>query len=133
MGRGLRTFSALLLVSACVHAYQPSKLNIGAQGDAFDRILYVLRDDYPSLADVDRENHRIQSAWISCEDRGVPAQRRLDLFMDPPGAVNVLVEVRYLQLGLFGDPSWTAPRGHRAWETELLTQIEAAFAYPTVR
>ena len=129
MGAGMRILPALLLLAACVHAYQPSRLRLAPSDEAFDRILHVLRDDYPSLVEVDRENFRIQSAWISCEDRGVPAQRRLNLFIDEPGGLNVLVEVRYLHLGMFGDPSWTSPRGHRPWETELLARIEAASAY----
>ncbi len=128
-GPGLRALPVLLLVGACVHAYQPSKLSFLPDDDAFDRILFVLRDDYPSLVEVDRANFRIQSAWISCEDRGVPAQRRLNLFVDRPGDLSLLIEVRYLRLGFFGDPSWTSPRGHRPWETELLTRISEAFSY----
>ncbi len=130
MGQALRTLPLLLLVSACVLPYQPSRLSLVPGDDAFDRILYLLRDDYPALVEVDRENFRIQSRWISCEDRGVPAQRRLNLFMDGPGDLSVLVEVRYLRVGIFGDPSWTSARGHRPWETELLLRIEEAFAPP---
>ena len=127
MGQSLRALPALLLLSACVLPYQPSRLTISMSDDAFDRILYVLRDDYSSLAEADRDSFRIQSTWTSCEDRGVPAQRRLNLFMDEPGDLSVLVEVRYLHLGFFGDPSWTSARGHRPWETELLMRIEEAF------
>lgn len=128
MGQGLRSLAVLLALGACVLPYQPSRLTIPTGEDAFDRILYVLRDDYPSLADVDREHFRIQSAWIPCEDRGLPAQRRLDLFLDGPGNLRILVEVRYLHLGWFGGASWTAARGHRPWETELLQRIAEVFA-----
>jgi hypothetical protein len=116
----------MLLLGSCVHSYRPAELKFQEQSDSFDRVLYALRDDYPSLAQVDREGFRIQSAWIACEDRGTPAQRRLSLFREAPGLINLVVEVRYLKLGVFGGPSWTSPQGHQTWEREILEQITAA-------
>jgi len=126
MGQALRKYLPALLLLGCIHAYQPAELDFSRQADSFDRVLYALRDDYPSLAEVDRDGFRIQSAWISCEDGGRPAQRRLSLFLGEPGVMNVVVEVRYLRLGVFGDPSWTSPQGHQTWEREILEQISAA-------
>ncbi len=126
MGPALRSLGLLVLLGACVHAYRPAELSFAAQPDSFDRVLYALRDDYPSLTEVDRDGFRIQSAWIACEDRGTPAQRRLSLFLERPGLMSVVVEVRYLKLAVFGNPSWTTPQGHQTWEREIVEQISAA-------
>ena len=121
--------AALLLaaLASCVSAYQPGTVDLPVPmpDGTFERVLHIVQLYY-SEVEVDRERFFIKSSWHPCDDRGQPAQRRLTLFLDEPGVLAVIVEARYLQVPLIGDPSWTPLRGHRRWEDELIKALEQA-------
>ncbi len=129
MKRLQRSVSALFLVlGACASPYQDATLNLPLPlaSEAIDQVIAAVRVDYPHLT-VDREAFRIQSSWNPLEDRGVACQRRLTLYLEDPGVLHCVVEVRYLRASMLSNPSWSASEGHSQWEYELLNRIDTLF------
>lgn len=116
------------LLSACAAplAYQPMPVRQPAPlpATAFVRICDLLRRDIGKLSVEDVEGFRIQTRWADFQDDGQPGRRRVTVFRDGQGQLQVTVEVRYLEFR--GDTGvWTPVTGSPVMEALLADRIAA--------
>ncbi len=128
--RGLAVALLASVVGGCAVApYDPARVTFDglAPDAAFRRCLDVVRVWFPNV-EADAAAFRMQSDWLTVDDSGRPARRRLSLFRDGPDAIGFVVEVSYLEFDWLGEPLWTTPRGHSRWERELEAALRQALA-----
>ena len=106
-------------------AYAPLPLPLEA--DAFDRVLFAVRQEFPTVTLVDREAFRIQTAWRTANRYRVAAKSRATLWLDETVALRVVVESQFLRPALFGVPQWSSIEGDPALERELIDRVLVAF------
>ena len=112
----------------CVTPYRPAKVQVPQPPppDIETRILDVLRDRGYRIATHAIEPLRLQTNWAPHQREDVPGWKRATLFMDEPGTLHLLVEVRYLNLDLFARPYRTDPSGDRDLELSLQRALRDA-------
>ena len=116
-----------LLVGCAPLPYQPAHAEVAViPADAFDRAVDVVAAMYPRLAVRDAMGFRIQSAWLPYQRGEATGQKRASLFLDGPGRVGVVVETRYLRLGLGGVASWSSAVAAPRLERDLVVALQAA-------
>jgi hypothetical protein len=96
----------------------------GLPADAYARARSVLIDQWRSLVVDDEESFRLQTAWRPIARGETPARERATVFRSGPGTLGLMVEVSYLKQSLFGDFSWSSPRGDSERERELGEALE---------
>jgi hypothetical protein len=114
-------------LAACGSVYRPATVALPAApaGDAFDRVLAVVRERYPRLVLADRDGFRLQSDWLPFARGDVPGERRATVYREHDRLAAV-VEVRYLVPGLLAPPAWTSVGGDRRLEDDLVQALDAA-------
>jgi hypothetical protein len=129
VGAVKRLAFALLLVAAaaCAVPYEPAAATVPAlPADAFARALDVVRVQYPRLAVADAGAFKIQSQWLPFDRAQATGERRATVYLDGGDRLCVVVETRYLGVGLLGEPSWSSVRGDPQLERELLEALVQA-------
>jgi hypothetical protein len=122
-----RPLLLLLLCAGCAtYPYQalPVTLPGVLPADAYVRARGVLLDQWRELAVDDEEGFRLQTAWRPDARGETPARERATVFRTGPGSLGVMVEVSYLKESLFGDFSWSSPRGDPSRERALGEALE---------
>jgi len=120
----------LFAAVACAVPYQPAQRYLPMMSErAFDRAVSVVRAEYPRLAVVNEPAFRIQSNWIPHDPVGLTGEKRATVYVEQ-GMLSVVVETRYLGVGLTGAPAWSAVRGDPGLERALLDKLVAALGQP---
>jgi hypothetical protein len=121
-----RALLGVLLAGCTAVPYQalPVAPPGGLPADAYERARSVLIDQWRSLVIDDAESFRLQTAWRPNARGETPARERATVFKSAPGTLGVMVEVSYLKQGLFGDFSWSSPRGDPEREQQLGEALE---------
>ena len=138
MRRSLRRCPPLVLclalcplpwVGGCVTPYDPAKLELQAPlpADTERRVLDVLNHQGYRLGQIQRDPLRVRTQWSNYQRGDVPGWKRAAVFLAEPATLNVLVEVRYLNLGMFGTPYETEVSGDRNLEAVLIDALRDAF------
>jgi hypothetical protein len=96
----------------------------GLPDDAYARARSVLVDQWRSLVVDDEEGFRLQTGWRPNARGEIPARERATVFRSGPSTLGVMVEVSYLKESLFGELSWSSPRGDAERERQLGEALE---------
>ncbi len=120
--------SLLAAVAGCTSTpYSAAKLELAAlPPDTEQRVLRVLRHHGYRLGQVQRGPLRVQTQWSDHQRAQVPGWKRASVFVDEPATLNVVVEVRYLNISLLGAPYETAIYGDRDLERALIETLRDA-------
>jgi hypothetical protein len=118
----------LALVSGCASTpYSAATLELSTlPRDTEQRVLKALRHQGYRLGQVQRNPLRVQTRWSDHQRAQVPGWKRASVFVDEPATLNVVVEVRYLNVNLLGEPYKTAVHGDRELEEELVVALRDA-------
>ena len=117
--------------SACVTgSHEPATLEVEkALGDEdFDRVVSLLLERGYRPLDVEAEQRRIRSDWMDTGTLRRPGLKRLHLDFPDPHRIELLVEVKWLRLGILDDPYWTTPAVDYDEERALLDMLEGLFS-----
>jgi len=107
--------------------YSAAKLELAAlPPDTEQRVLTVLRHQGYRLGQIQRNPLRVQTEWSDHQRAQVPGWKRASVFVDEPATLNVVVEVRYLNISLLGAPYETAIYGDRELERTLIETLRDA-------
>lgn len=116
------------LVAACASTpYSAATLELSTlPKDTEQRVLKVLRRHGYRLGQVQHDPLRVQTQWSDHQRAQVPGWKRASVFVEEPATVNVVVEVRYLNVNLLGEPYKTAVHGDRDLERVLIETLRDA-------
>jgi hypothetical protein len=95
--------------------------------DADQRVVKVLRDNGYRLAQVEQDPLRVRTGWSHHQRGDVPGWKRAAVYVDAPSTLNVVVEVRYLNIGMLGWPYETDIYADRELEEVLIQALRDAF------
>ncbi|MHC4514575.1 MAG: hypothetical protein ACYS5W_12835 [Planctomycetota bacterium] len=114
--------------------YDPARLELQTPvpEDTEQRVLKVLRHHGYRLGEVQRDPLRVRTRWSHHQRAEVPGWKRAavfldERFLDEPATLNVVVEVRYLNIGLFGKVYETEVSADRNLEQVLIEALRDAF------
>ncbi len=127
---GIVLLALVLALGACAGTYQPYlvKPKGGLPTDAFARCVSLLQARYSRLHVADEAAFRLQTEWVAGPNADKASQQRATLFLQD-GGVACVVEVRFLDFGLFASiPEWTPARSDRWLEDELGEAVGQALA-----
>ncbi len=128
MRRALWCCACVGVLWGCVTAYDPARLQLQAlPEDADKRVVKVLNDRGYRLGQVQRNPLRVRTRWSRHQRGEVPGWKRAAVFVDQPATLSVVVEVRYLNVGMFGWPYETEIHADRELEERLIQALRDAF------
>ncbi len=114
-----------VLLTTCTLPYQPAVAQLDGEPErVFARALDAVRLRYGRVARAESRPLRVQSAWAPHARGTAVGERRATVFQHAPGALGVVVETRYLELGFDGLPRWGTVRADRGLEGELVEALE---------
>ncbi len=112
----------------CVTAYDPARLELQElPQDTEQRVLRVLHHHGYRMGQVQRGPLRVRTRWSHHQRGEVPGWKRAAVFVDQPSTLSVVVEVRYLNVGMFGWPYETEIHADRELELALVQSLRDAF------
>ena len=127
IGRSIAAQVSLVVLAAgcATGSHDPATLEAERPlvADDFDRVVDLVLERGFRPLQVDAEARRLSSDWIDTETPMRPGLRRLYLDFVGDGRIELLVEVKWLRLGVWNDPYWTAPEVDYAEENELIETI----------
>lgn len=119
---------AVALLAGCViGTHDPATIEAERPlvAEDFDRVVdLVLKRGFRPL-NVDHEARKLSSDWIDTDTPTRPGLRRLYLDFVDGERIELLVEVKWIRLGVLNDPYWTSPEVDYAEENELIETLES--------